>query len=74
MLRKVFSSILRILGLPLFLVEWILKTICFFSYNGVGLLYKHSFIKSSKAGKVSYILISSIFLVCIIALLRMVKN
>ena len=74
MRSRIFACALRVIGVPVFLVKWLLKAIWSLTYGFVGLLYKFSFIKSSKAGKVAYSIISITLLMGLLAMTNFIKN
>lgn len=74
MRSKFFACILKVVGVPLFLVKWILKSIWFVTYGFVGLLYKSNFISGSKTGKIAYTVASTTLLVGIVLVVYFVKK
>ena len=74
MRSNIFAVVLKVVGIPVFLVKWILKVIWFLTYGFVGLLYKISFINGSKAGKIAYTLVSTILLIGIITFIHFIMK
>lgn len=74
MRSKFFACVLKVVGVPLFLVKWILKSIWFVTYGFVGLLYKVNFINGSKAGKIAYTVASTTLLVGIVLVVYFIKK
>ena len=70
----IFAGILKVVGIPVFLVKWILKAIWFFTYGFVGLLYKVSFISGVRSGKVAYTIASTAILICIVLFVYFIKK
>ena len=64
MRSKIFACILKVFGIPVFLVKWILKSIWFLTLGVVGVLYKAKLISGVLAGKKAYTLTSTAILVC----------
>lgn len=74
MRKKIFTKILKCVGVPIFLIGWIFKTICTLTYSSVGLLYKKDVISNKKGGKVAYFLVSLIYLGIIVLLFTHLNN
>ena len=74
MRSKFFEGVLKVVGVPVFLAKWILKTIWFLAYGFVGLLYKISFISDSKSGKIAYTIASTTLLICIVLMVTLIKK
>lgn len=74
MRSKFFACVLKVVGAPLFLIKWILKSIWFITYGFVGLLYKVNFINGSKAGKIAYTVASTTLLVGIVLIVYFIKK
>lgn len=74
MRSKFFACVLKVVGVPLFLIKWILKSIWFVTYGFVGLLYKVNFINGSKAGKIAYTVASTTLLVGIVLVVYFIKK
>lgn len=74
MRSKFFACVLKVVGVPLVLIKWILKSIWFVTYGFVGLLYKVNFINGSKAGKIAYTVASTTLLVGIVLIVYFIKK
>lgn len=70
MRSKFFACVLKVVGIPVFLV----KLIRFVTYGFVGLLYKTSLINESKAGKIAYTVASTTLLVGIVLMFCFIKK
>ena len=74
MRSKFFACILKVVGMPVFLIKWILKSIWFVTYGFVDLLYKTTLISGSKSGKIAYTVASTTLLVGIVLLIYFIKK
>lgn len=74
MRSNIFAVVLKVVGIPAFLVKWILKTIWFVTYGFVGFLYKLSFIRGLKAGRIAYTIASTTLLIGIILFVYLIKK
>lgn len=74
MRSKIFACILKVFGIPVFLVKWILKSIWFLTFGVVGVLYKAKLISGVLAGKKAYTLTSVALLVCVLVIVSVIKN
>jgi hypothetical protein len=74
MRSNIFAGVLKVVGIPVFLVKWILKAIWFLTYGFVGLLYKASFISGSKSGKIAYTIASTTLLIGVILIVCFIKK
>ena len=74
MRSKIFTGALKVVGVPMFLVKWILKFIWFFTFGFVGFLYSAKFIRERKSGRVAYTVISTALLIGVALLFYSIKR
>ena len=74
MRSNIFACILKVAGVPMFLVKWLLKAIWFLTYGFVGILYKLTLISGVRSGKIAYTVTSIILLVGLITMINFIKN
>ena len=74
MRSDIFAGVLKVVGIPMSLVEWILKVIWFLTFGFVGFLYKKGFISGSKSGKIAYTIVSTTLLIGIILMFFFIRS